>query len=377
MSRLDPLYKKDEKLVVGLMSGTSLDAIDAALVRIKGYDKDTKVELINFISLEYKKDFKGFLKNAINEGSTKDLCLLNFYLGHLFSQAALLVSKGYQVDLVGSHGHTFFHQPQKIKFFDYEITSTLQLTESSLIQKALNCPVISDFRVKDMAYDGQGAPLVPFVDSLLYREKDKVVGLQNIGGISNISILPNNSDEVIAFDQGPGNMVIDELMRRLFNKEFDSDGKIALKGKINTSLLNFLKKDPYLKRKAPKTTGREDYGQGYVNKLLNYAKDIPSPDIIATTTYFTSFCITDAIKDFIKVDKLILSGGGSHNKAIIKFLKPHFKEVVTFEEIGGNSDAKEAICFAILANQCIMGLNNNLKSVTGATKDLVLGKITI
>lgn len=387
------MIEKKSQLAIGLMSGTSVDGIDAVLISISGSGITTKYQQLGFVMLPYtKKESQTLLRIAKGDnGGSEELLKIDVFLGKKFSEAALFLCRKYsisvkEIDFIGTSGHTFYHLPNPIQYLGQEITGTLQLGDPSYLNEEFNCPVISDFRVRDMAAGGQGAPLVPYTEFLLFRSKIKTVALQNIGGIGNITILPKNcsSNDVIAFDTGPGNMIIDNLVAIYSNGEFtyDKNGGIASKGKLNKDLLDELLADDYLKKPLPKSTGREKYNRIYINKIIDFSKErnISMEDVIFTATYFTAKTIEIGINKFSKVvpDELIIGGGGSHNITLINVLKkllPTIK-VLTNDEIGLDSDSKEAVAFAILAHETMCGICNNLVSVTGAKHPVLMGKIS-
>ncbi|MGD1821894.1 MAG: anhydro-N-acetylmuramic acid kinase [Pleomorphochaeta sp.] len=382
-----------EKYAIGLMSGTSMDGIDAVLIKIYNSGLSTKYKQLGFITLPYnKKEKEVLLKLALgNTGGSKELLKIDIYLGKKFCDAAITLCntcniEKEKIDFIGTSGHTFYHLPNKIQYLDKEISGTLQLGEPSYLNEAFNCPVVSDFRVRDMAAGGQGAPLVPYTEYILFRSEKENIALQNIGGISNITILPKmcNSNQVKAFDTGPGNMIIDNLISIYTKGEqsFDKDAKMAQKGELNKLLLMHLLNDDYLSKPLPKSTGREKYNDQYIKKILDIQnmENITNEDVIYTCTYFTAKCIEIGIKNFanIDIDKLIIGGGGSHNAVIINSLKKLLPSIniITFEDMGLNSDSKEAIAFAILANETLNKKSNNLQSVTGAKHSVIMGKIS-
>ena len=392
MKTLMDIMKKDSLLVIGLMSGTSLDGMDAAFVRIQGYGTDTKAEFIAFSSLPYSNEERAeILELALGEkGGSKRLSLANFWIGKKGLEACLEVCKTAgisteDIDLVGSHGQTLYHIPEPTEYLGQMMTSTLQMGEASVIAEGIGCPVISDFRVRDMAAGGQAAPLVPYSEFLLYRSENQHVGLQNIGGIGNLTVLPKacTLDQVYAFDTGPGNMVIDQLVARLTEgvMRWDEDGRIAGQGTVNAVLLSKMMEDPYIRQNPPKTTGREMYGAPYIDHLLELANNLnlTKEDIIATATCFTVECIAYAWEHFCpeQPEILIVGGGGAHNQAMMRMLRQRLPiPVKTNEDIGMNGDAKEAVAFAILANECLHGSCNNVPGVTGARHPVIMGKIT-
>lgn len=374
-------------LAVGLMSGTSLDGIDAVLCDICGSGNTTRIKQLEFTTLPLSSEIKEKIKRCCNNQATvAQVCSLNFELGELFAEAVQSVCKQYgvkttQLGFIASHGQTIYHIPRKTS--DYA-ASTLQIGESAVIAQRCGCPCIANFRVKDMAAGGEGAPLVPFSEYILYSKKDEAVALQNIGGIGNVTVLPANGsiDDVFAFDTGPGNMVIDEAMQCLFNLAYDDNGTIASKGKLIEPLMEQLKKDSYLSLVPPKTTGREVYGSNYTHQLLNQYNTCNPEDIIATLTWFTAYSIAENYRRFIldkhDVKKVILGGGGAHNASLRHFLANELPgiAVLTQEDLGYSSDAKEAIAFVILGNETLHHQFSNVPKATGAKQKVILGNVT-
>ena len=394
MHSLQSLWTKSQRIGIGLMSGTSADGIDAVLVRISGHGVGTKIEQLSF----YMQPFTAKVRDRIlvlasgSEGGTNELCRMNFLLGTLYADAceALCKQAGIapsDVDFVGSHGQTFYHIPQPENYLGYSFRSTLQLGEASVIAERMGCPVISDFRVRDVAAGGQGAPLVPYTEFLLYRSEQHHIALQNLGGIGNITLLPKGCrlDEVTAFDTGPGNMVMDALVYRLTGgaQSFDEGGRLAGAGQINQALLLRMLEDPYLWKKPPKTTGREQYGEKYIDWLLKEAEslDVSLQDTLTTATRFTAECIRWAIEHFCspRPEKLIVGGGGSFNPTLMNEIRACLPDctVLTNEDIGLDSNSKEAVAFALLANETIFGECNNAPNATGASHPTVMGKISL
>lgn len=398
MKRINRILDRDTRLIVGLMSGTSVDGIDAALVELKGSGLDTRAELICFKNYSYDDSIRERIFRLFDPKTSRvdEICHMNFLLGELFADAALkiIAEGGYtpkDIDIIGSHGQTIYHMPEPIEDSGYNISSTLQIGEPSIIAERTGVVTVGDFRVRDMAAGGQGAPLVPYSEYILYREKDSTVALQNIGGISNVTVIPAdcNIDEVFAFDNGPGNMVIDEVVRRITDgkKSYDEGGHMASQGTVDERLLAYLMDDEYFRLSPPKTTGREYFGSQYVDNVMEKASkwEVDSLDLIATVTALTAKSIAQSYKDFIlneqKLEKIIVGGGGSYNKTLINMLRLYLQgqdiNVLTQEDIGLSSDAKEAIAFAILANETINGNANNVPNVTGAKNSVVMGKICI
>lgn len=383
--------------VVGLMSGTSVDGIDAALIEIKGDPYDGDVRLLEFENKSFPEEIKIEIFRLFDtEKATIDkVGYMNMLLGELYAEAALSVIqkaglKPYDIDLIGSHGQTIYHHPEIVKKNGFSIGYTVQIGEGAVIANRTNIPCVSDFRVADMAVGGQGAPLVPFTEYLLYMSCNKTRLLQNIGGIGNITILPANCtiDQVYAFDTGPGNMIIDGLVSRYSNNErvMDEGGAIGAKGKVNQKILTWLCDNDYFGKKPPKSTGRELFGDKFIDRLYNILirENISFEDAIATTTDFTAWSIEDSYRRYIADDhpamELIIGGGGSYNATLIAMLKKRMKafdiKVLIQEDLGLNSDAKEAVAFAILADCTMASKCNNIPYVTGASRPVVMGKIS-
>jgi anhydro-N-acetylmuramic acid kinase len=317
---------------------------------------------------------------------------MNFLVGELFAEAALkllhrLRMKPEEVDLIASHGQTIYHQPIGIKEGDRLVRSTLQIAEPAVMAERTGITTVADFRPRDIAAGGLGAPLVPYADHILFADKVKGRALQNIGGIANLTYLPpgGHPDEVIAFDTGPGNMVIDRIavLSTHGRLSYDPEGEMAAEGTPDERFLQKLMAHPYLALKPPKTTGREDFGTHYSDKLFHDARrsGMSHLDLLATVTAFTAKSMADAYKRFIfpkgEVSEVILCGGGSHNKTLLKYFQIYLGQISIkrMEDFGIPGDAKEAISFAILANETISGNPNNIPSATGAHAPAVLGKI--
>ena len=376
--------------IAGIMSGTSLDGIDVALVHIEGSGVKSKVELIHFNTVPFCNDIKNEIQQSlsIENSNVQLICSLNFKLGLCFANAVKEVCKESNVsleklDLIGSHGQTIYHQPKQDGNM---IPSTLQIGEPAVIAYETNTTVISNFRTMDMAAGGQGAPLVPYSEVILYRHQTKNRLLQNIGGIGNVTVIPSkrSNKSVIAFDIGPGNMVIDEVCQRLFQLPYDQNGKIAKQGVIVDEILTYCMNHPFLKMNPPKSTGREQFGKEFVSELLKRFENYSKESILTTVTMFTANSIVHHYKEFIlphyEIDEVILGGGGSYNDTLVEMVRNGLKEekcaIFIQEDIGYSSAAKEAIAFAILANETHHRNPSNVPSATGAKKSVVLGNIT-
>lgn len=373
---------------VGLMSGTSLDGIDAALVEIDDFGKKTKIKLIEFITTSIPLDVKDEIKRACSEeqSSVDLICSLNFKLGYLFAEATKNVCNKAGItlenlDFIASHGQTIYHLPKSRDSF---IPSTLQIGEPAIIAYETGVKVVSNFRVMDMASGGEGAPLVPYSEYIIYGSDEENIALQNIGGIGNVTVIPKGGDinSIFAFDTGPGNMIIDEVCQRLFKLNYDEDGKIAANGKIQNDILDDLMSHSYINAFPPKTTGREEFGQQFVDELLKKYNNKKPEDILSTVTMFTAKSIAVNYKNFImnkvNLNKVIIGGGGAHNKTLLSYLKNELPNVsiVTQDDIGLSSDAKEAIAFVILGNETLNNNFSNVPSATGAKEKVILGNIT-
>ena len=382
-------------LVVGVMSGTSGDGVDVALARVTDRGGRTSGELLSHATFPLGTAVrKEILRVAEGAAVTAgEISQLNFRLGEVFAVAVVAACKQFRVaiskvELIGSHGQTVFHCGKPVPFLGKPTASTLQIGEGAVIAARAGVHVVSDFRTADLAAGGQGAPLVPYIDYFLFGDR-KIgrVGL-NLGGIGNITVIPAGAKEedVYAFDTGPGNMVIDALVSHFTRgrKRFDEDGRIARQGQCNERLLAELMKDEYLLLRPPKSTGREYYGAAYVQRLLKMGKRLgASPDdVVRTATIFTALTVVDALKRFVvplvRVDQVIVSGGGAHNPVIMGQLAAALAPaaVMASSELGVDADAKEAFAFAILAYQTWNRRTGNLPRATGARGGAILGKIS-
>jgi anhydro-N-acetylmuramic acid kinase len=392
MSHFSVLQKKKSKLVIGLISGTSADGIDAAVVRVKGSGPSTRVEQLAFRSYRYPRGFRELLlDNSLpGSGSVDLLCELNVLVAHFFADAAKKIARKAgmllsSIDLIGSHGQTIHHLPVQKRSFRTLVRSTLQIGDPSTIAQLTGVVTVGDFRTADMAAGGQGAPLVPYFDYLLFRSKKKNRLLLNIGGIANVTALPKNCSihDVMAFDTGPGNMIVDALMSRWYGKKFDRGGHTALRGDLLPELLLRLASHPYFGKHPPKSTGRELFGASFLPRLEKLARRSNRQDLLATATEFTAFTVFDQYHRFIasrmKPDEILVSGGDVHNRAMMEALRDYFRPVpvLRVESAGFSSDAKEAVCFAVLANETISEHPANIPGVTGARKPVILGKICL
>ncbi len=380
------------KYVAGLMSGTSLDGVDAVVMRMRGTGTSTRFNLVSHVAQKYPFRLKNLLlKNSYPETSrVDDIARLNFLLAHIYANALRSAARSAgislsQIGLIGSHGQTIHHLPKSHRILSRTISATLQIGDPSVLAALTGITTVGDFRVADMAVGGEGAPLVPYFDWLAFRSRTKNRVLLNLGGIANVTILPRNGSlaDVTAFDTGPGNMVVDALMQRLYHKPYDRDGRVASRGMVSLDLLRWMNRHPFLKRKPPKSTGREEFGEAFVEMLLRAGRKHDDADIIASASFFTAQSVFDSYAKFVEkrmtADELIISGGGAKNAYIIDALRYQFRDVKFrfSDEFGVPSEAKEAMCFAILANETMAGHPTNLPSVTGAKRSVVLGKICV
>ncbi len=399
MQRLLTISQKPEKRIIGLISGTSADGIDAALVRIRGHARDAlspheRLQIEAFATFPYPLELREQLLAASLPGAgTVDLiCRLNSAVGECFAQATLKIiaqagAKPDEIDLIGSHGQTIHHLPFAEPLAGIPASGTLQIGEPSVIAKRTGVITVADFRAADMALGGQGAPLVPFLDYMVFHSTEQTRGILNIGGIANLTILKKGGtlDEVIAFDTGPGNMVIDALMQKFFGKPFDNGGVLAAQGKVSEILLAELLHHPYFAKPIPKSTGREEFGAAFCDDMIKRATplQLTPHDMLATAAALTAETIAREArlleKRVGKMDELIVSGGGMHNRTLMAMLQERFApaKVTITDDYGLPGDAKEAILFAVLANETVGGYAGNVPSVTGASAATVLGKICL
>ena len=376
-------------IVAGIMSGTSVDAIDVALVEITGEGESMSLNLLGFHEVgvpdEVRREILG-VSDAIVAVSR--VSQLNFLLGRLYGYAVLEACNAAgldasELDLVGSHGQTIFHQASPANLCGFDLSSTMQIGEPACIARVVGTAVVADFRPADIAAGGLGAPLVPFADYLLYRHPEVNRVALNIGGIANLTSIPagQGPGAVKAFDTGPGNMVVDELVACLTSgtERFDRDGSMACRGTADESLLSSLLLDPYFGQSPPKTTGRERFGTGFASRLL--ATGLDSASMVATATELTARSIVLAIRRFVRpsmpVDELVISGGGWRNPAIVGSIRDGLPgtRVRASDEFGIGTDAKEAVAFAVLAYETWHGRPSNLPSATGARYPAILGKV--
>ena len=394
---------KQSMIVAGVMSGTSADGINVALVRInagaakrgRGQPHNT-IELLGHREFSYPAKVRAAILSAMNanNASVPDLARLNVLLGELYADAVAATQRQFRVkaDLVGCHGQTLYHQGETRAFLGRKIAATWQTGEGAVIAARVGVPVISDFRPADMAVGGKGAPLVPYLDYLLFRDSKVGRIVQNIGGIANLTAIPAGAgaEQVLAFDTGPGNMVIDAVVEKSFGEAFDRGGKIAASGTAIDSVLDSILQAKFFRARPPKTAGREEFGRAFVREFLRRCGRARKQDIVATATALTARSITEAVRRFVipggrrsgrtAFGEIILSGGGAKNATLVSMLAESLAPlgicVRHSDEFGLPSEAKEAVAFAVLAYETWHRRPSNVPSATGAKRAAVLGKIS-
>jgi len=388
-------------IVAGVMSGTSADGINVALVRVNDTQvhatktlklhRPPKFQLLGHAEYPYPKDVRRAVLASMNaaRANVADLARLNFLLGELYAEAVLETQRQLRlrVDLIGCHGQTLYHQGEAALFFRRRLAVTWQIGEAAVIAARIGVPVVSDFRPSDMAAGGKGAPLVPFLDYLLYRDPRIGRVVQNIGGIANLTAIPAGATaaQVIAFDTGPGNMVIDAVTERLFREPYDRDGQIAGSGAVRQDVIRDLMRAPFFRRKPPKTAGREEFGREFVDEFLRRCGRSSKRDCVATATALSARSIGDALRHFVakrsgRYKEFVVSGGGAKNPTLLAMLANEIGtlglEIRLSDEFGLPSDAKEATAFALLAHQTWKRQPSNVPSATGAKGPVILGKVS-
>jgi anhydro-N-acetylmuramic acid kinase len=388
-------------IVAGIMSGTSADGIDVALVRVdepssrrgrrRGPPIGSRFKLLGHAHFAYPKPVRRAVLAAMNakEASVADLTRLNFLLAELYADAVIATQRKFRLkaQLIGCHGQTLYHQGEAEPFLDRRVAVTWQTGEGAVLAACAGVPVVSDFRPADMAAGGKGAPLVPFLDFLLYRDEKIGRIVQNIGGIANLSAIPAGArpEQVIAFDTGPGNMVIDAVTEQLFGKAFDQDGKIAASGNVAEKVIVSVLRETFFQQSPPKTAGREEFGKEFARDFVKRCGRIRKEDVVATATALTAKSIADAIRRFaIKRSRaygeLIVSGGGASNPTMLAMLANELRPLGIglrlSDEFGLPSAAKEAAAFALLAYETWHRRPSNIPSATGARRPAILGKIS-
>ena len=373
--------------VLGLMSGTSVDGIDAVVAEIEGEGTGLQVRQVGFVTVPYPEEVRREILDVAKGASrsAEQICRLDHAVGDAFARAGLQVLEENglsrdDLDLAGSHGQTIFHDPER--------TMTWQIGEATRIAAALGVPVVADFRRADLAEGGQGAPLVPLFDALVLRSADRGRALLNIGGISNVTVLPagTGTDGVFAFDTGPGNVLIDEFLRHATEGRLslDEGGRLAAKGKVDEELLDGFLEHPYFYEKPPKSTGREVFGASFIALTLGAwgRSGEQLEDMVATLTEFTAMSIVGSVREYVlprtPVKEVFVSGGGVHNETLMRRLREELDDlsVEPLDATGFSADAKEALAFAVLARETLLHRPGNIPGATGAKRPVVLGSIT-
>ena len=389
---MDGIRWKESRRILGLISGTSADGVSAVATEVTGSGLDTDIEILGFRIYPYPSELREAVFELFSpETSTVDkICEMNFILGEFFAESAtkLVEESGLaleEIDLIGSHGQTIHHLPELREAFGYCSRSTLQIGEPAIIAHRTGVPTVADFRKADVAAGGEGAPLTPYLDFILHRHPNRSRVLQNIGGIANLTFLPAGAsvDEVVAFDTGPGNMVIDAVVKRLSqgSAAFDEDGEIASRGEADWDLLKTLLAHPYFHRNPPKTTGREEFGEAYASRFIEEGerKGLGFEDLVATATALTVESIARAYGDLLPpgriIDEVYVSGGGAKNRFLMESLASRLGQTPVRENdlLGVPGEAKEAVLMAVLANEFAMSSPANLPRATGAKRAVVLG----
>ena len=385
-------------IVAGVMSGTSADGIDVALVRIQGRGFRSRLELLAHYQFPYPSEVRRAVLSAMNARSAGvgDLAQLNFLLGSLYADAVRAAQRRARLEceLVGCHGQTLYHQGTAKPYLGRRIACTWQTGEAAMIAAKVGVPVVSDFRPADMAVGGKGAPLVPFLDYVLYRHRRYGRIVQNLGGIANLTAIPPRAtpEQVVAFDTGPGNMVIDAVTEHLFDKPYDRNGRLAARGEPIERVLRESLRHPFFRQRPPKTAGREQFGREFVRDFLRLCRHADKNDIVATATALTARSIGIAVRRFVlplaesedakpvRFRELVASGGGTKNAALMRMIREELAplkiRVRTTDDFGLPSEAKEATAFALLAYQTWRRLPSNVPSATGAERPAILGKIS-
>ena len=392
MSHLPSLLRKKSLTVIGLMSGTSVDGIDAVVVKITGAGESTRLRQIASSRMNYPSDFRRYILENSNpgSGSVDNLCRINTLLSHFFARAARTAAEKAQIsmsdiDLIGCHGQTIHHLPHEQPKFGFPANSTLQVGDIPTVATLTGVPTAGNFRPADMAVGGEGAPLVPYLDFVLLRSQSTNRLVLNLGGIANITALRAGCrrDEIVAFDTGPGNMVVDGLMSLYLGVGYDRNGAVASRGNVDQGLLRLLMSNEYFQLPPPKSTGRELFGEAFTKKIVRRGRRLKIADVIATATEFTALSVYDQYVRFIrrnmKADELVVSGGGVRNRLLMDRMREKFyrMRVRTLEEFGWSSTSKEALLCALLAYELVHEHPASIPSATGARRSVVLGSLSL
>ncbi|MEZ0290859.1 MAG: anhydro-N-acetylmuramic acid kinase, partial [Sulfolobales archaeon] len=395
IQRLVEKINLEDRLVAGMMSGTSADGVDIVFVELRGHGRDLKYRVIDSHVIDYPESLRSKILSSIESGTVHDICALNFLVAKFFAKAfrealELSSTKYREIDLIGSHGQTIYHYPEYVKCDELETRCTLQVGSIQVLAEETGVLSIGNFRVRDIAAGGHGAPIIAYVDYILFTHQKIGRIVQNIGGIANATVLPPNAsiDDVYAFDTGPGNTLIDFAISILYRDlKYDPGGEIAARGSPDRELLKELMKTPYITKPPPKTTGRETFGRRLVLEFIEKARSrgLSNEDIIATLTMFTVESIARNYELFIlpqtKIEEVIVGGGGTKNKTLMRWLEERLRriglKIIRHEDLGIDSKIKEALGIAILAHETLSGVPNNIPRATGARRPVVMGEIAL
>lgn len=391
LARLLALRRLPARRIIGLMSGTSADGTDAVLCELAGAGEAVRAQALAFVTVPFSRELRERIF-ALPEADAPEVCEVDVLIGEAFAEASFAVCRAAgvamdDVHLIGSHGQTAAHRPRSAG----KLGATLQIGEAAVIAERTGRPVIADFRARDVAAGGEGAPLVPLVDHLLFRAPGRRRAIQNIGGIANVTLVGDTLDDLVAFDNGPGNMALDAVARAASRgrEAYDVDGQRAARGVIDNDLLARLLAHPFLKQPPPKSTGRELFGRGFVYPLLDeFARRAPSApsgspldDLLATLTRFSAAAIAQSYRDHLPAfpDEVYVCGGGAANPTLVAHLRELCAPTPVYDTaaLGVDPKAKEAVAFAVLANETLFGHPGNVPQATGAGGARVLGKITL
>lgn len=394
--RLSRVIRKEGRLIVGAMSGTSADGIDVVVVELGGHGRNIRWRMVSKGVVPYPTDVKRRILLSSERGSIRDACLLNYVIGKLFSRAIVDVLEGdgirpSEIDAIGSHGQTVYHMPEYVGMGGVSTRCSLQLGNLSVIAEDTGLITVGDFRSRDIAAGGHGAPIIAYVDWALLTSGTTGRLIQNIGGIANVTVLPPDAGltEVYAFDTGPGNMAIDEAMRMLYGADCDLGGATAMRGVPSNALLEELMKHRFIREPPPKTAGRREFGRRFAERAIKrgLGMGLSKEDIIATLSMLTVKSIVYNYDRFVlkggdrRFSEVILGGGGVRNRFIVRELERELRErglrVLTHDEVGIDSKFKESLGMAVLAHEALSGVPNNVPKATGARRSVVMGLIAI
>jgi len=394
--RLVELMGRDRRVIAGAMSGTSADGVDVVVVELEGHGRGIRWRVITQGVVPYDQELRRAVLRTSEGGTCRDVCVLHFAVGQYFARVVAEVLevggvKVGEVDAVGSHGQTVYHMPEYVRVDRVSTRCTLQVGHPAVIAEHLSLPVVGDFRVRDVAAGGQGAPIIAYVDWALLSDPRTGRLVQNIGGIANVTVLPPGAGlgEVYAFDTGPGNMVIDEAMRVLYGLDYDEGGSTASRGSPDGRLLEELMRHPFVRAPPPKTAGRREFGRRFVERVVRrgLSLGLSKEDVVATLTTFVVRSIVYNYDRYVlrryrgRISEVVLGGGGARNRYLVRELERELREkgirLITHEELGVDPKYKEALGMAVLAHEALSGIPNNVPRATGARRQVVMGVIAL